>query len=261
MTNNPARYFTELGPACIDFLFPPECCYCGLAIPAESNSDRPALQSSSLPQLCKPCIQKLPTPADNPCLKCGATQGPYIPSEQGCVHCKGKKFAFASAVSLSVYENDLRKMSLFCKQNSGQRLTWYLTQCLWQCEQSQLESWQCDFVVHVPMHWVNRLTRHVHPAESIASCLAQQLKIPHLYKTLKQSRRVSKQSSLAPTKRRKNVQDLFHASRIHKLKDKTVLLVDDILTTGTTANECAKALKKAGAKQVYVAVLSRGTGQ
>lgn len=248
-------------PACIDFLFPPQCCYCRCAMKATSNDSSFSLQKLSQPSLCEACSEKLPPPANNSCLKCGAVLGPYASSEQGCVYCRKNKFAFTAATSLALYENDFREMCLLCKKNPGQPLAWFLANRLWETEQDLLNSWQCDCIVHVPMHWTNRLLRHVHPVESIADCLSKQLKIPHLYRAIKQSRQVARQSHLSPSKRRENVQNIFRTSRFYNLKDRTILLVDDVLTTGTTANECAKVLKKAGAKQVYVAVLARGIGK
>jgi predicted amidophosphoribosyltransferase len=66
------------------------------------------------------------------------------------------------------------------------------------------------------------------------------------------------QTRLSPTARRENVRNAFCCRRIANVKGKVVLLADDILTTGATCHEAARALKSAGARAVYVAVLARG---
>ncbi len=251
----------EVGSQCVDFLFPPQCCFCQQSLNGPAEFDIASARKITQPQLCKDCTSNFPAITNNHCLKCGATQGPHIPADEGCVFCKSSRFSFSGAISLHLYEGTFRNMCQFCKQDSGQRLTGYLTEQLWKSEQSRLKSWQCDAVVHVPMYWARRLVRHVHPAETIANCLAKNLRVPFWHRALKQIRRVPHQANLAPSKRRKNVLDIYQTNRFHHFKEKTILLIDDILTTGTTASECAKTLKKAGAKQVHVAVLARGTGR
>ncbi len=255
------RCCSGVGSNCADFLFPPTCCYCDQSLTLALNQSLSERQIITQPQLCNSCSSKLPTITNNHCLKCGATQGPHILAKEGCLHCKNSQFVFSDAISLHLYDGDFRKMCRFCKQDSGQRLAWYLAHQLWESEQNRLKSWSCDAVVHVPMFWTRRLVRRVHPAESIASCLALKLNIPFWHRALKQIRRVPHQAKLAPFERRKNVLDIYQATRFHHFKDKNILLIDDILTTGTTASECAKVLKKAGAKQVHVAVLARGIGR
>ncbi len=255
------RCCRAVGSDCVDFLFPPACCYCSQSLTLALNQSNSEKEIISQPQLCDACFSKLPAITNNHCLKCGAAQGPHILAKEGCLHCKNSRFSFSGAISLHLYEGDFRKMCWFCKQDSGQKLAWYLSHQLWESEHNRLKSWLCDAVVHVPMFWTRRLVRHVHPAESIASCLAMKLDIPFWHRALRQIRRVPHQAKLAASSRRKNVLGIYKTTRFHQFKDKSILLVDDILTTGTTASECAKVLKKAGAKQVHVAVLARGTGR
>ncbi len=253
--------FSDAFSHCVDFLFPPTCCYCGQSLPETVRCGTSEYSQVYLPELCESCISDFPAVTDNHCLKCGAVQGPHLPADEGCVHCQKSRFAFSGAVSLHLYEGVFRKMCRFCKQESGQKLAWYLAQRLWELEKERIKSWQCDFIVNVPMYWTRRLNRPVHPAESIATCLASNLNIPFWHRALKQIRKVPHQAKLAPSERRKNVAGIYRASRLHRFKGKNVLLVDDILTTGTTASECSKVLKKAGAKDVYVATVARGIGR
>ncbi len=255
------RNCQDFNSALADFLFPPNCCYCRESLSSVLREETSTGAEITTPRLCADCAAKLPTVTDNHCLKCGAPQGPHIPSEHGCVHCKRSHFAFTEAISLHLYEDEFRKMCRFCKLDSGQNLTWYLARQLWQAEKNRLKSWQCNAVVHVPMYWTRRLVRHVHPAETIARCLASCLGVPFWHRALNQVRQVPHQAGLSPSVRRKNVLGIYRAASFHNFRDKNILLIDDILTTGSTASECAKVLKAAGAKQVHVAVLARGAGR
>jgi predicted amidophosphoribosyltransferase len=72
-------------------------------------------------------------------------------------------------------------------------------------------------------------------------------------------RRLKRQSTLTPPERRKNVRGAFRVSRPTKIAGKRVLLIDDVMTTGATAHEVARALLETGAEAVFVATVSRST--
>lgn len=74
------------------------------------------------------------------------------------------------------------------------------------------------------------------------------------------NRRTMKQGTLTPTERRRNVLRAFRVSESYDIKDARVLVVDDVMTTGATANEAARVMRRAGASHVSVAVLARATG-
>jgi len=122
----------------------------------------------------------------------------------------------------------------------------------------RLEPLACwDVVVPVPRHWWARVkTLHNHAAV-IADHAAQCLKIRFSERTLVQVRRVLPQNTLSASRRFENVRGAFMARPERRLVDAHVLLVDDVLTTGATASECAAELLHAGARQVSVAVVAR----
>jgi ComF family protein len=115
--------------------------------------------------------------------------------------------------------------------------------------------------VSVPLHFMRRLQRGFNQAESLAGCLARQLNLPHRSRILRRVRRTRPQSELRRDDRRENVRGAFWARATADLRGSTVLLVDDILTTGATCSEAARALKAAGAARVVVAVIARSQEQ
>ena len=91
--------------------------------------------------------------------------------------------------------------------------------------------------------------------------VADELKKPFVNSVLRKVRHTAEQSGLLPTERRKNLRNAFAPTSKSLIQGKQILLVDDVLTTGTTANQVAKVLMSAGAKKVVVAVLARSFGR
>lgn len=103
-------------------------------------------------------------------------------------------------------------------------------------------------IVHVPFHWTEQLGRDYNASLLLAKQLSQRTGIPHGKRILRKTRRTAKQHDLTAAERRNNLSGCFAASSV---KGEHILLVDDVLTTGSTVNECARALKQAGAASVW----------
>jgi ComF family protein len=110
-----------------------------------------------------------------------------------------------------------------------------------------------DMVVPMPLHWVRRWRRGFNQSEVLAREVARRsgIKVVH---AVRRARSTAPQASLSRAGRRRNVRGAFAARRGVDVRGLRILLVDDVLTTGATANACAGALKRAGAR--YVAVLA-----
>jgi ComF family protein len=129
----------------------------------------------------------------------------------------------------------------------------------------QVQTWyrdlDVDLIVPVPMHWWRRLRRGAHPAHLLATIVGQSVSLPVHSQLLKCRRKVSKQGTLRPNERFKNVRDAFCISSAYDITGANVLLIDDIMTTGATASEAARVLRRAGARAVCVAVVARADGR
>jgi ComF family protein len=144
------------------------------------------------------------------------------------------------------------------KQPGGEMLAEAVGTCWADCRHESLRKLQAELVVPVPLHWYRSWRRGFNQSEALARALARKLGVPCQTRWLKRVRHTVKQTSLAPTERRENVKGSFRVSRLSRLRGQTVLLIDDVLTTGSTAHEAAKALRKAGAGRVIAAVLGHG---
>ena len=112
-----------------------------------------------------------------------------------------------------------------------------------------------ELVVPVPMHPRRRRRRGFNHSELLARGVAEKLNLPYA-DALVRTRHTVQQSVLEGAARRTNLRNAFEC-RVD-LTGRRVLLVDDVYTTGTTARECAKALRKAGARNVYLLAYSAG---
>lgn len=249
-----ARPLVLLRRAALQFVFPSSCPLCHADV-ADHGGD-PQRHTVS-PMLCGLCLGDVHKLRENRCRKCGMPIGPYLPSDKGCPKCDSQKFRFQQVIRLGLYDGTLRHACIRAKATTQFPLAAALANLLWLSEKIDLQAAQVDLVAPVPCHWTRRLLRPHHAAETIARVLAWRMKKP-LHRTLLRKRRLTPdQSTLGATQRRLNLREAFVVQpRPQLYANKTVLLVDDILTTGSTANECARTLLRAGAKQVIVAVIA-----
>ncbi|GIT29178.1 MAG: hypothetical protein Ct9H300mP1_12240 [Planctomycetaceae bacterium] len=120
----------------------------------------------------------------------------------------------------------------------------------------RLEPGLWPLVVPVPQHWTKRIAVAHNQAETLAGVLGRCLRVPVGRHILRKARRTPDQSSLSATRRRANLGDSFCVWRRRRIDGVHVLLVDDVLTTGTTAHQAARTLRQGGADRVSVAVVA-----
>jgi len=114
-----------------------------------------------------------------------------------------------------------------------------------------------DLIIPVPLHKKRRRRRGYNQSEIIAKHLSKVYCLPMSSQILIKTKNTVPQMKLSKKLRIKNLTDSFSSKNIHILKNKNIMLVDDVITTGTTLNTCAKKLIKAGAKKVFVFTLAR----
>lgn len=117
---------------------------------------------------------------------------------------------------------------------------------------------QYSMVMSVPLHKQRELSRGYNQAFLISRALGRELKLPERSHLMKRLRYTDTQSLLDKQKRHQNVKGAFIAAAPENIKGQSILLVDDILTTGSTIEECSRILKQAGALKVTAAVVATG---
>lgn len=205
--------------------------------------------------LCAGCEEKLEWLGLTCCMKCGAAAAgsPGFRPFQ-CPECRGRPLGFDRAVAIGRYEGSFRDLVHHFKYRGEGHLRFTLAD--WMRDRLMLEPFggEIDAVTAVPTHPMARAERVYYPAEILAERLAAELGAPYRHELLLKVRHTEPQVKLPRARRLRNPVGAFTA-RVRP--EPSVLLVDDVLTTGATASECARALKRAGAQRVWVAVVAR----
>ncbi len=235
-----------------DLLFSPDCLLCGRELPPTEPSR---------PQLCGTCLNQLVVGEQPVCRRCACPVPRFWPESERCPRCRNRAYHFLQTVSVGFYRDAMQQTVLWMKQPVHEPLTHTMGLVLADRLTSRLAGGVWDRIVPVPMHWWRRLRRGVHPARVLAEALSQRLAIPVATSLLQCRRPVRKQGTLSPVERQRNVRDAFRTSAAYDIKQQSILLVDDVMTTGATASEAARMLRRAGARAVTVAVVARGLGR
>jgi ComF family protein len=231
----------------LDLAFPPVCVLC----------QRPVSNVGDRSRFCPTCRDDIFTDRHQSCPRCAATIGEFTDLAHGCSRCRGERFAFDAVVRVGVYDGQLRELVLKMKSFEGDALSEIVAKEWPECIIDRLRGLGCDVVVAVPLHWRRRWGRGFNGCDILASVLANRLGLPCESWRLRRIRATPRQFTVAISDRPDNVRDAFRASTHEGLVGKSVLLVDDVLTTGSTAHESAKALRSRGAARVVVAILGR----
>jgi ComF family protein len=192
------------------------------------------------------------------CPRCSKTVGPFSASDDGCMNCRHESFAFEKSIRLGPYADLLRDLILRCKQPDGDGLAGAMGSLFAQARIEKLRALQADVVTAVPLHWWRQLRRGFNQSSVLADAIARSLKVRYESRWLVRVRATERQATLAHSERRGNVSGAFRARPRPEWKGRSVLLVDDVMTTGSTAHFAAMALREAGAGRIVIAVLGHG---
>jgi len=240
--------FTELSRGIAQVIFPNACQLCDRA---EANS------TDFRHGLCRMCYESTCHDPHISCPKCAASLGPHTETRDGCAVCRSQPFAFDSAIRLGPYDNVLRDAILRMKLVNGEGLAEQMGRVFWEAACERLSNAGATIVVPVPLHWRRRFARGHNQAAGVARELAFGLGIEFARSALRRVRNTPQQGQPSASARRENVKGAFRVRTGARITGSTVLLVDDVMTTGSTVSEAARTLKAAGAERVVVAVLAR----
>jgi ComF family protein len=207
---------------------------------------------------CTACKASLLSDTHPACPRCAATVGPFVHLEGGCTNCREVRLAFDRAFRLGPYDARWKETVLHLKHHTGEGLAEAVGE-LWagRCADA-LHATRPDVVIPVPLHWWHRLRRGYNQSEALARALAAKLGVPCRPRWLRRARLTRKQHHFVSHEdRRANVRDAFRTGHRDSVRGRHILLVDDVMTTGSTAHEAARPLRAAGAAQITVAVLAR----
>jgi ComF family protein len=242
-----AGWLNGLGKALDALVFPWSCSVCGV-------------EGSSGP-FCPSCrrelLERSALTAASACPRCASQVGPFADLQQGCSKCRGRSLGFDAALACAPYEGAIKDL---CRQLKHERNAWlapWLGDLLVEGRREAISRLPEDaWVVPIPLHWWRHWRRGYNQAEVLARSLAKGLGLP-IHRPLRRVKATPRLAQKGITERSELMHKAFRARSSPRLKGRTVLLVDDILTTGATCGEAAKELKRAGAARVVALVIAR----
>lgn len=226
--------------AALSVLFAPECASCAspLAYPTEGA-------------VCRECWQAIVPLTPPLCGRCGDALPSFSSQPTDCPRCLLHPPAYQQASAIGVYDGTLRNILHAIKYDGRRSLAEAVGQ-LMRTRAALLLS-ACEAAVPVPLHASKQRERGFNQAEDLARALG----LP-VVKALRRTRRTQAQSELHAGERIDNVRGAFAVNRrASSLVGRTVVLIDDVTTTGATLNECALALYRVGVATIYALTAAR----
>lgn len=233
---------TEWVSEAIDLMFPPRCVFCRQDVDRASTADVLAAV------VCDDCVESLAADERPRCGLCGEP----IAAGDTCGRCPQKPWRTIAV--LGGYDGPLREAVLRGKRSAGEDGCRGLATLWLRRHARTVRGWNCDCVVPVPLHWTRRLARGSSAADTLASTMARGLGLP-ASRGLRRVRATRMQNELPPEDRPRNVRGAFRCGPA--VRGRCVLLVDDVVTTGSTVDACCRELLAAGAAEVSVAAVAK----
>ena len=228
----------------IELLFPRRCPIC----------DKPVDKIGRY--VCKKCEASLQYVEPPYCMKCG--KGLESETKEYCMDCQNTEHFFQSGRALYEYEPIKESIYRFKYEGRKEYAEFYGKE-LAKRFGGQLKEWKIDALVPVPMHIDKVKKRGYNQAFLIAKVLGEELNIPVRDEIVKRMRATLPQKQLNGKERQNNLKNAFKMGK-NDVKLNTVVVVDDIYTTGATMDAVTECLKSAGVKKVYCISLTVGRG-
>jgi ComF family protein len=226
----------------LSILFPESCPVC----------KKPSTDHKTAP-ICSHCWRTISPYKGSICDTCGR---PLLSDvSETCGECLQNKPAFKQARSFGLYEGTLKEALHYLKYYGVRRLAKPLSEIM-----RAMEIPQAHTMIPVPLYKKRLRKREFNHAALLARHLAKKTGIPVNLHTLIKIRDTAPQVGLSARERRRNNRNAFSVVNGQDIRDRNIVLVDDVFTTGATVRECARTLQRAGAGKIYVLLLAHSRG-
>ena len=232
----------------LDLVYPRLCPLC------DAVSDRPGRL------ICWRCFARLPlhTVDDALCRRCGLAPEGRVDESFLCEACRRAPPAFDLARAAAPFRGGIRALLHAFKYNGATWLRADLTDFIEGALRTYYDPRLIDLVLPVPLHAGRLRRRGYNQSALLAGALARRLGLATAPAVLQRSRATPTQTRLSAPARRQNVLGAFRVAHPEWVRGRTLLVVDDVMTTGATLHEAARSLKRAGAWRVWALAVARG---
>jgi ComF family protein len=236
----------------LDFLYPPRCAACGTRLASGAGPQR----------VCARCVARVERMPEPRCEVCGGALESAVSGTARCARCLARPPHYRIARTVARYRTTaedepgslpalIRRHKYGLDQSAGRALADYLGDRL------PVSASDYDVVIPVPLHWRRLWWRGFNQAALLAAEVARRLDLPLDTTAMSRRRFTTAQTSQHHDERVKNVRSAFAVTNPERVINRRVLIVDDVMTTGATVDECARVLIAAGAACVDVFTLAR----
>jgi len=228
----------------LEVLWPSRCPLCGSAV------------EGGVSALCIACAAQVAADLyEDRCPRCASPRHPMFAGHARCQRCQRVAYSYDRVYAAGHWQGPMGTLVVKLKFNRLKYLADHVG--LYMAAVAARQGLRFDAVTPVPLFWTSRLRRRFNQSELLAAYLARHFDRP-VVQALRRMRRTPSQRSFGRAGRFENVRNAFGAAApTGSIKGKSILLVDDVLTTGATASECAKVLRKNGARRVTVLVAAK----
>lgn len=223
-------------------VYPARCPFC----------DEPVAGTREL--ICRDCLSKLEFVKQPYCMKCGKQ---LKGQEEYCSDCSVSNHQFDSGRSLLVYKGAVKKSVYRFKYKGRKEYARAYAALVESQMQTFFEQVKPDALVPVPLHRTRRRMRGYNQSELLARHIGRRMGVPVRTKLVVRSRNTVPQKNLDLSGRQNNLKKAFKLYR-NDVKLNTIIIIDDIYTTGSTVDALAAVLRRAGVKKIYFLTLSGG---
>lgn len=206
---------------------------------------------------CNNCWKKLVFIEKPTCSICGEPLDIKKDQSLLCGRCLNKQHYFSKATSVFIYNRTIARAIYRLKFNRKTFLSRFFAKFI----VNNVKNFNSGYIVAVPIYKNRLVERGYNQSLLLAKEISKLTNIPYIENAILKVKSTLPQGKLTTAKRKNNLKSAFRINEKYKnlLKNKNILIVDDVLTTGATADECAKILKKNGANRVFVGTIARTT--
>ena len=230
------RHISSFFGSLTDFVFPPFCSHCHQRTPEGLSGG-----------ICQGCWSLVKKWEDGQCQRCGRQMAGV---QSLCEHCQIPDWGCGDIKTIGPFEAPLSDAIHRLKYSNAQSISRQLGRMMADVAEGKEKYKKADMILAVPLHNARKRERGYNQAQLLADQLGKALKIPSRQDIIFRARHTKSQTTLNKEERLRNVEGIFKVKSPEKIKDKTIILIDDVLTTGATIGSCGQSLMEAGAKQV-----------